>query len=78
MSNLLLIIRVRSSSGAQNRFLSTGLDDHSSLLRYVQALTFLKQKLQITDMLIVKDLGSIYVKPILKQHTLEPAYIAIH
>ena len=34
-----------SPSGAQNRFLSTGLDDHSSLLRYIQALTFLKQKL---------------------------------
>ena len=30
---------------AQNRFLSTGLDDHSSLSRYIQALTFLKRKL---------------------------------
>ena len=38
-------LRVRSPSGAQNRFLSKGLDDHSFLLRYIQALTFLKQKL---------------------------------
>ena len=27
-------LRVRSPSGAQNRFLSTGRDDHSSLLRF--------------------------------------------
>ena len=37
-------LRVRSPSGAQNRFLSIGLDNHSSLLRYIQALTFLDQK----------------------------------
>ena len=34
-------------SGAQNRFLSTGLDDHSPLLRYIQALTFLITKNRI-------------------------------
>ena len=33
-----------ATSGAQNRFLSIGLDDHSSLLSYIQALTILKTK----------------------------------
>ena len=34
-----------SNPWAHNRFLSSGLDDHSSRLRYIQALSFLKQKL---------------------------------
>ena len=34
-----------NDSEPQRQPLSTGIDDHSSLLRYIQAITFLKQKL---------------------------------
>ena len=46
--------------GLRNRFLSIGLDDHSPILRYIQALTFLKHKtalIFVTRLILMSSLN---------------------